>query len=261
MLAVHTTTADPELVEVARAAGMDGFVLDLEHGTASDAACANAVRAADALCIPVIIRIAMAELQRAARLLDIGVAGVYLAGVRTPEDVRAATAALLHPPFGDRGVGGTRANAYGTSTRQNDGSGANAGPVIGVQLEDPQAIRLAAQIVAVPGVAVATVGTRDLAMKLGHPGQLDHPDVLAAAASVARAVRAVEGVAFSAMARTPEQVPRTRELGAAMILIPLVALLRAGRAAYLRAAEAPIDPVQNDTRFRPTHVEPSVGSA
>ena len=47
-------------------------------------------------------------------------------------------------------------------------------------LESPNAIANADAIAAVPGVDALLIGTSDLTMEMGIPGQFDHPDVVAA---------------------------------------------------------------------------------
>src|SRR5262249_17222493 len=59
-------------------------------------------------------------------------------------------------------------------------SALNAGTLISVMLETPQAIADADAIAAVPGVDVLLIGTNDLTMELGIPGQLGHDKGVAA---------------------------------------------------------------------------------
>jgi 2-keto-3-deoxy-L-rhamnonate aldolase RhmA len=47
-------------------------------------------------------------------------------------------------------------------------------------LESTKAISNVDAIAAVPGVDALLIGTSDLTMEMGIPGQLDHPDVIAA---------------------------------------------------------------------------------
>ena len=52
--------------------------------------------------------------------------------------------------------------------------------LVTVMLETPQAIANADAIAAVPGIDVLMIGTSDLTMEMGIPGQIDHADVVKA---------------------------------------------------------------------------------
>jgi 4-hydroxy-2-oxoheptanedioate aldolase len=56
-------------------------------------------------------------------------------------------------------------------------------------LETPQAIANADAIAAIKGVDVLLIGTNDLMMELGHPGELGHPDAVRAYEQVIAACR------------------------------------------------------------------------
>ena len=71
-----------------------------------------------------------------------------------------------------------------------------------VIVETPAGIERIDEIVAVPGVDAAVIGSHDLAMTMGHPGRPDHPDVIAAIDRAERVIRdsdvVLGGNAFSA---------------------------------------------------------------
>src|SRR3546814_5803413 len=56
-------------------------------------------------------------------------------------------------------------------------------------LESPAAIANAEEIAAVPGVDALLIGTSDLSMEMGIPGEVGHPDVAAAYERVVAACR------------------------------------------------------------------------
>ena len=56
----------------------------------------------------------------------------------------------------------------------------NAATLLILMIETPQAVENADVIAAVEGVDVLLIGTNDLCMEMGIPGQFDHPDVGAA---------------------------------------------------------------------------------
>jgi 2-keto-3-deoxy-L-rhamnonate aldolase RhmA len=75
-------------------------------------------------------------------------------------------------------------------------------------------------IAAVPGVDVIHIGTNDLSTDLGHPGQLAHPDVLAAVQRVVKACKAngkYAGVGGLTGGDAVKALPEVIKLGAQFI--------------------------------------------
>jgi 4-hydroxy-2-oxoheptanedioate aldolase len=66
----------------------------------------------------------------------------------------------------------------------------NASTLVVVMLETPQAIENAGAIAAIPGIDVLLIGSNDLAMEMGIPGQVDHPRVAKAYETVIAACEA-----------------------------------------------------------------------
>ncbi len=81
-----------------------------------------------------------------------------------------------------------------------------------VLIEHPDAIGNIEEIVSVPGIDLAIIGIFDLAVSLGYPGQLDHPEVQAAVARAERAILASE-VALGGVALSPPQAKQMGERG------------------------------------------------
>jgi 4-hydroxy-2-oxoheptanedioate aldolase len=81
-----------------------------------------------------------------------------------------------------------------------------------VQLETADALPEAAAVASTQGVDVVFVGPYDLSQSVGHPGELDHPDVTTAGERLAEQVspNAVLGV----YVERPEQIRRWRAAGA-----------------------------------------------
>jgi 2-keto-3-deoxy-L-rhamnonate aldolase RhmA len=238
LLAIHATTADPDVVEMSAAVGARLYIVDLEHGTSSDRGCAGAVRAGDAAGIPVACRLTSTTLGRAGRLLDAGAAGVIVADVRTAGECAAAAAALFHPPLGRRGSGAHRSNAYGLGGTGPSPAAAPARgvrvPLLGVQIESTEGLSNLSEILDAAPLQMVSVGTRDLAVALGHPGDPTHPDVAAAVRRVADAAHR-RATPFAQMVRALEQVADARALAPEWVVLPLAAVLRVGVDAFLDA--------------------------
>jgi 4-hydroxy-2-oxoheptanedioate aldolase len=243
VVAIHATTADPDVVEICAASGADAYVVDLEHGTASNEACAGAVRAGEAFGIGVVFRLSLATLHRVGPLVDARATGVVVADVRGAADCARAADAVFHSPFGRRGFGGCRENAYGLqapsaqSLRPTTPRGPGGGPFLAVQVESNAGLMAIDEILGSPGVAMVSVGTRDLAADIGHPGELEHPDVRDAASRIAAATHR-QGIAFAHMVRAPEEVGAAFALRPDWILVPLAVVIRTGISDFTRRLES-----------------------
>lgn len=113
------------------------------------------------------------------RLLDFGAQTLLIPYVQSAQEARAAVAATRYPPVGMRGVAGLhRATRYG---RIGDYMArAHEEICVLVQVETKAALDRLEEIAAVEGVDGVFIGPADLAASLGHPGHLDHPEVVEA---------------------------------------------------------------------------------
>jgi len=177
-----------DIARIMNACGFDWLFLDLEHGALSTETVAQiSVAAIDAGIAP-IVRIPIGGYALASRLLDSGALGVVLPHVESAEDARALAGALRFPPLGHRGVSGTFPQfGYRRISVADAVPQLNRQTLLAVMLESPQAISRADEIAAVPGIDIVMIGTNDLAMALGRPGQYEHSDVVGAYQAVAAA--------------------------------------------------------------------------
>ena len=170
-------------VEIAKAmmsAGLDWLFIDLEHGALSiETASQIAVAALDAGIAP-IVRIPNGEFSIATRLLDNGALGIVVPHVETPDEARLVVEKLRYPPQGRRAVFSSVPQLDFKPMTPADMTALNAANLITVMLESPTAIENASAIAAVPGIDVLLIGTNDLCVEMGIPGELGHARVTAA---------------------------------------------------------------------------------
>lgn len=90
-----------------------------------------------------------------------------------------------------------------------------------VMIESPEALGNVEAIAAVPGVDVIMVGTNDLSIEMGIPGQWDNPIFLEAMSSISRAAKANgKKLALAGIYNRPDFIGRCiHEYGAAWILV------------------------------------------
>ena len=154
-----------DIIKVMKAAGFDWLFLDLEHGGMSiETACEISIAAQDS---------AMAT-----RVLDGGALGIVIPHVDTAEEAKEIADRLRYPPRGHRSVGGGQAQfdyapmKMADMTRRSDDN-----TLITVMIETPKAVRNAEAIAAVPGIDALLVGSSDLSMEMGIPGENGHPRI------------------------------------------------------------------------------------
>lgn len=160
-----------DIIKVMKAAGFDWLFIDLEHGSMSiETACEISVAAQDSGIAP-IVRVPYGELTMATRVLDGGALGVVIPHVDTPEEAKEIADKLRYPPRGHRSVGGGQAQfdyapmPLGEMTAKIDDN-----TLITVMIETPKAVENAEAIAAVPGIDCLLMGSSDLSMEMGIPG-------------------------------------------------------------------------------------------
>jgi 2-keto-3-deoxy-L-rhamnonate aldolase RhmA len=173
--------ASPEICRLYALAGFDFVFIDMEHtpfGLETVAAMISSARTAG---IVPIVRVPQAEYAFICRLLDQGAQGIIVPRVNTAEQVRDIVSWMRYPPQGIRGFAGTVAQTdFENVSAAEFIESNNRETLCIIQFERQQAVDNVAEMLAVPGVDVACLGVMDLSVDLGLPGQLDHPQMIAA---------------------------------------------------------------------------------
>lgn len=179
-----------EIAKVLKTAGYDWLFIDLEHSTLSlDMAAQISVAALDAGVAP-LVRVPEGEFAMATRVLDGGALGIVMPHVDTPEAARAVVAHLKYPPLGRRSVAGASAHFDFRPVETGDLTATvNAATLVVVMIETPQAVANADAIAALPGIDALLIGTNDLCMEMGIPGDFANPRLAAAYETVIAACR------------------------------------------------------------------------
>ncbi len=166
---------------IMRRCGYDWLFIDLEHNSMSlDTAAQISVAAQHAGITPV-VRVHALALHDATRVLDGGALGVVVPHVDTPEQAAEVAELCKYPPIGNRSITGALPQLGFQALPIPEATAAvNAATLVIVMLETPRAIDNAAAIAAVPGVDALLVGTNDLTIAMGIPGQTGHDQVAAA---------------------------------------------------------------------------------
>lgn len=204
-------SASPLVAEAIGHAGFDWAVIDMEHTPLDLMEVIHLLQAVAGTPMTPVVRVPWNETVTIKRVLDAGAHTLLVPFVQDAEQARAAVAATRYPPEGVRGMAamsrGSRFNTIPDWFKV-----ANGAMSVIVQLESPQAVANLEAICAVPGVDAVFLGPADLSGAMGHVGQLDHPEVQAVMADVARRAHACGKWAGTVMG-TPELVRAARGMG------------------------------------------------
>ena len=166
--------------------GFDWVAVDQEHGVFDLTQTSEAfthIRAAGAAPVA---RVPAADPVWIRRTLDLGAEGIIVPMIETADMARAIVSAVRYPPLGTRGFGFCAANEFGGRFADYTTT-ANDHILLIAQIEHIRAVEVIDDILAVNGIDGALIGPYDLSGSMGLTGQVDHPDVLAAADRVRQA--------------------------------------------------------------------------
>lgn len=227
--------ADPAFTEFAALQGWDFLVFDGEHGTLQPADVEGLCRAAELRGVTPMARVTTNEPSVILRFLDTGLHGVHVPWVNSADEAESAVRSVKYEPRGKRGLAGGRASDWGTYESLADYTArANRETLVVIQIETLQAVDAIDDYTTVDGVDVLFIGPSDLSGSLGHPGELDHPDVVRAMDRVAEVVTGSDK-ALGIFAGTPDMARHWRDKGARYITTGADGLVKTGMQGYLDA--------------------------
>jgi 2-keto-3-deoxy-L-rhamnonate aldolase RhmA len=175
---------------IAAATDHDWLFIDMEHGAFSVHEATQLCLAALTTGITPIVRVAADALDEGTRALDNGALGVVIPHVDTVSQAKKLARTFRYPPLGSRSWGGPPA-AFGFKPPGNAEaqSALNSEILVVAMIESAEGVSNANDIAAVEGIDALLIGTSDLTAELGISGQIGHPRVQEAYATVATACR------------------------------------------------------------------------
>jgi 2-keto-3-deoxy-L-rhamnonate aldolase RhmA len=203
---------EPGLCELLGYAGFDFVLLDGEHGAADAATIDRLVQGCFAgNTVPIVRVLRNDDPEAVMHALDLGAQGILLPHCRSAADARHLRSAALYPPLGNRGFGPGRGTLWGRVALGDYFATINDAVLLLALIEDPEGVEAIDEI-APCGIDVLWVGTGDLAMAYGVPGQRQHPRVLQAAERILDACQR-QGVAAGFPVGSVEEANWAREQG------------------------------------------------
>ena len=182
--------ASPTAAEIAAAAGYDWCVIDGEHGPNDIPMILAQLRAMAGGGAEPVVRVPAGEPWIIKQVLDLGARSLIVPMVDTPEEAEEMVRATRYAPEGMRGQAAPIVRASGYGARRDYVQAANREICLIVQAETARAMENIGAIAAVEGVDCVFIGPADLSCDMGHPGNPDAPEVRAAIAEGAAAIRA-----------------------------------------------------------------------
>ncbi|MEZ5849864.1 MAG: aldolase/citrate lyase family protein [Hyphomicrobiaceae bacterium] len=232
-----------DIAPVMKQAGYDWLFIDCEHNSMTLDTAVQISVTANACGISPIVRVPVGQYDMATRVLDGGAYGVVIPHVDTAEEARLIADRLRFPPVGHRSIGGPFPQLGFRPLPPAEGTKIiNDNLLVVVMLETPTAIANADAIAAVPGIDVLLIGTSDLTMEMGLPGQHLHPDVEKAYATAAAACKKHGKWLGMGGVYTDEGLTKYIGMGAKMVLagndLPFLVQAATAREKHLRGLKA-----------------------
>ncbi|KAJ5994207.1 Pyruvate/Phosphoenolpyruvate kinase-like domain-containing protein, partial [Penicillium sp. IBT 35674x] len=171
--------------------GLDGIIIDCEHGHISDDSMHSSTAAIAAMGVSPLVRLRMTHSDLIKRALDAGAHGIVVPQINTTEEARAVVSYAKFPPQGLRGQGSAfPAIAHGIDI-QTYMKTANDTIITCVQIETKEGVENVDEICAVPGVDMIFIGPNDLALSvLGYvPAKGNEPEYVSAVEKIVAAAR------------------------------------------------------------------------
>lgn len=212
--------------------GLDFFFLDIEHYTFDQSRVREVIAAARGAGIAPIVRVGEPN-QEIARWLDAGAAGIIIPDVEAAAEAEALVRYGRYPPEGQRRVSSTQEHS-------DSGLAADAGAWLAkenreilllVMIETPRGFENLEEILSVPGIDGAIMGTGDFTNAIGLPGQMDHPRAWAAAERLVSYCQE-KNLIVTVPIRTPENIRHWMERGVNVIAFVSRSLVRDGIQLY-----------------------------
>lgn len=202
----------PAVVNVLTRAKMDFVIIDMEHGPMDYKTAQDMVMAAECEGAEGLVRVPRLDESDILRALDIGAAGIIVPHIESVADRKKVVAYSKFYPAGNRGFNPyVRAGGYCRASREYF-SNQNNKVILGLILEGKVALKNLESIIDAPEIDLIYIGTYDLSVALGVPGEVNHPRVLKELArAAAKIIKAKKSV--GCMIHNVSDLKRFKELG------------------------------------------------
>lgn len=180
----------PVVVELAGLSGASTVWLCNEHVPSNWSDIEHCVRAAKIYDLDVIVRVSKGSYSEYVKPFECDAAGIMVPHVESAEEARSIVENCRFMPLGKRALdGGNVDGAFCQIPMVEYLEKSNREKFLIFQIESPEAVEVIEEIAAVPGYDFLLFGPGDYAHRVGQPGNINHPDVLAARQKVEEAAK------------------------------------------------------------------------
>ena len=170
---LHSRTAN--IANIAKSCGYDWLWVDAEHGFMSIQTATDICIAALGCGITPLVRVPGSEDFHVSKMLDGGAQGIIFPHINNAEEARCAVQTAKYPPKGHRSHTGAKPQlGYERVSIAESIKVVNENILVGTMLETQEGIDNVEEIAAVEGVDILFIGTQDLSIDMGVPGELNH---------------------------------------------------------------------------------------
>jgi 2-keto-3-deoxy-L-rhamnonate aldolase RhmA len=224
------STGSPVIAELAGLSGFDWVLIDLEHGSGTEATVPDQLRALRGTNTKAVVRIGAPHADLIARILDWGAHGIMVPHVNSAAEAERIIQSAHYAPRGQRGLSrSVRAYDYGL----NPPGDTMPVPLIMAQIETAEAVQRAAEIARIDGIDVLFVGPSDLQFDLKHHAGSAAGDFAQCLRTVAAAAKDA-GKAAGILVRDVADLQPHHDVGFTHIAVDLdIAILRKAYAQIL----------------------------
>ncbi|QEN09638.1 hypothetical protein EXM22_17215 [Oceanispirochaeta crateris] len=192
-------TRNPGICQIAKAAGLDYVMYDMEHGDYSMETFADAAMIAHSIGLGIFVRVPELSKAYVSRVLDLGADGVMVPMISSKEEAEKLVDWAKYLPQGKRGlstIGSHTGMVKSPLSASQFMEEQNQNILVIAQIETAQGIANIDQIAAVPGLDVLLIGPNDLSVSLGVPGDMMGQTVNDAILKVSKAAKN-NGITFA----------------------------------------------------------------
>ncbi|MBL9216793.1 MAG: aldolase [Opitutaceae bacterium] len=201
--------SDPRVIELAGLAQPDAVWLCTEHVANDWIGIEQQIRAARVHDIDSLVRVARGSYSDYIRPLEADATGIIVPHVETVEQARQIVEWTRFHPLGKRALDGGNIDGQFCQLPMDEYlRHANSERIVMIQIESPEGLENVEAIAAVPGFDLLMFGAGDFSHRIGKPGDVGAPEVVAARRRIGAAARKHGKFAMSPgpMAPLPELV-------------------------------------------------------
>lgn len=164
------------IAEIMASNGFQWITVDMEHGSIDTHQLPDIFRAIELCHALPFVRVSNAVVSECNKALEAGAVGLVLPMIESKSQLQEIVSGVSWPPSGNRGVGLSRANLYGSHFKEYNKFAQR--PFIVAIIESKTGVDNLNEIIDVKGLDVIFVGPYDLSASLGKVGQFKNKDYM-----------------------------------------------------------------------------------